>query len=659
MCIEKPREFKEVGFKRRCGVSSTKGFRGCRCDLMCAAAKAVKKQSMKIFQVLGLALILVGAVSWPARAQFGELAEGEAGRAIPAGARLSLEVPRTKWFLGENIVVHFRVENAGTEPFKISMGGDYRGAARSTRFKVSVRDAKGVLLEDPYPGEGNFGGMMGTPEVKPGESWFQTLSLLPYRRFETAGEHLVRVGHDLGWRTGKPLPGAEIRLQLEMPTLEQAREIVASMETPTPREDVMMGQKSTGVWRSFSSLRHEVYLPILIERVDAGKLDFLASIGGIDTPDATRALVKFLESDAPTARQSAQILVRRMPRKFRAREWTSFHTRTVERVWRPEFEAPTRLYARREIQVDERERLRLASSMLESVGAPDDLPLVMEALEKRIALTVQTPRWQNVSDHETPDGWQLQDDCLALMRCARSLLERGATLPISSTATPNASVVAVQIEPFRERTPGSPAPAESRVGQWLQHPIPFIRQLALESLTLNGVETPRVPLSPRVRALLPALLTDSDVSVRAAACRVAAQSGDSTLLPLVLQTLRGARNKWLIGDVNRAATALGGRFEMWQIWAARLDEPGMTFPALEALSTVVKGAGGYSSDQSKFEAKETPQLKAQWQNLLRVHRVRLQNGELFAPTDPALDGLFPASFSLSVIETARRNATPK
>src|SRR6266404_2023662 len=55
---------------------------------------------------------------------------------VPASAKITLELDKPEYFLGENILLHFVVENVGEEPFSINLGGDYRGSHRSLRFRI-------------------------------------------------------------------------------------------------------------------------------------------------------------------------------------------------------------------------------------------------------------------------------------------------------------------------------------------------------------------------------------------------------------------------------------------------------------------------------------------------------------------------------------------
>src|SRR5262245_45111354 len=82
---------------------------------------------------------------------------------IPAQAKVSIELDQGEYFLGENVLFHFLVENTGKEPFSIEMGGDYRGASRHLRFKVKALDAAGKLCADPDPSDFCMGGIGYSP----------------------------------------------------------------------------------------------------------------------------------------------------------------------------------------------------------------------------------------------------------------------------------------------------------------------------------------------------------------------------------------------------------------------------------------------------------------------------------------------------------------
>src|SRR5262245_60524825 len=94
---------------------------------------------------------------------------------VPAGARLTLELDRPRYFLGENVLIHLVVENVGGVPFRVEMGGDYRGANRHLRFTVVATDARGRQVPDPDPHQPCMGGLGYQKEIKPDEKHHESL----------------------------------------------------------------------------------------------------------------------------------------------------------------------------------------------------------------------------------------------------------------------------------------------------------------------------------------------------------------------------------------------------------------------------------------------------------------------------------------------------
>src|SRR5262249_40084876 len=129
--------------------------------------------------------------------------DGAEGKPVPRGAKVSLVLDRKTYFLGENVLVHFCVENVGARPFHVSLGGDYRGASRHLRFSVHAFDAEGKDCMDPDASGYYLGGLGHSPEVKPGQKLYETVPLLRYRRIEKPGTYTLRVSHDLGWKETK------------------------------------------------------------------------------------------------------------------------------------------------------------------------------------------------------------------------------------------------------------------------------------------------------------------------------------------------------------------------------------------------------------------------------------------------------------------------
>ena len=86
---------------------------------------------------------------------------------VPPNAKVTLTCDKDEYFLGENILVHFKLENTGGTAFKANFGHDYRGAARALRFKVTATDQNGDSVADPYPNSMCMGGLGNTREIIP------------------------------------------------------------------------------------------------------------------------------------------------------------------------------------------------------------------------------------------------------------------------------------------------------------------------------------------------------------------------------------------------------------------------------------------------------------------------------------------------------------
>src|SRR5207302_4235877 len=133
------------------------------------------------FRIHETALLVCGLLLFYGNRSFAD------DRPVPAGLKLSLVLDKENYFLGENVLIHLCVENTSPEPFKIDLGGDYRGATRHTRFKVLATDEQGKAVPDPDPFPMEMGGLGYSKEIKQGDKHFESLQLPRYRRFAKAG----------------------------------------------------------------------------------------------------------------------------------------------------------------------------------------------------------------------------------------------------------------------------------------------------------------------------------------------------------------------------------------------------------------------------------------------------------------------------------------
>ena len=167
-------------------------------------------------------------------------------KAIPTGIKISLENDKTNYFLGENILLYYRIENTGSNGFKISVGGDYRGSTRADRFKVTATSAAGKPVADPTPDMKNFGGgLMPNSEIKPGSNWFENVHVIEYCRFDEPGTYTIHAFHDLGFGEKRAADPREVSMtiNLQAPTEERARAILVEDETVKTYHGNTWGQK--------------------------------------------------------------------------------------------------------------------------------------------------------------------------------------------------------------------------------------------------------------------------------------------------------------------------------------------------------------------------------------------------------------------------------
>jgi hypothetical protein len=90
------------------------------------------------------------------------------------GLAITVEIPKRRWILGENILAHYVVKNVSEQPVAVSFGGDYRGSSRARRFIVVATDAEGNEVADPdafsqlraFIEHRGGSGMSGKPDAK-------------------------------------------------------------------------------------------------------------------------------------------------------------------------------------------------------------------------------------------------------------------------------------------------------------------------------------------------------------------------------------------------------------------------------------------------------------------------------------------------------------
>ena len=562
---------------------------------------------------------------------------------VPAGARVRLVFDKPRYFLGENVLAQFCVENIGSTPFTVESGGDYRGAARSTRFKVSATGLDGTPVADPFPGDNNMGGLGGPSVVAPGQTWYASLPLVRYCRFDRPGVYTLHVKHDLGWQ--EPVPVAEAALTLVMPTPAQARQVIAAMDALPPDSGTLTGQKSRP-WPDFAALRYPVYLPLLRERARTGDAkkytEALAGIGGIPTTEATRTLLALMDASNPAqAREAAVTLAERLPDPppgaqdpkplpFEAawrepRRWLSGQS------WRPAFAPRARAAARRLLNGSNTNGVEAGAEILARVGAAADLTPVVAALDRIIGRTDPGPI--------TWDGPQaIRNAMSGLEWAARECIARGAFCSPHPQTPGEADVFLVCLAAYPTRQPSD---WDAETARLLDAPSAYVRARTLATLSRLPGTLP-TGLTNALRRRLPLLLTDADMDVQVPACELAQKLAWSELREPVLKALASAHVFPLTDDATNAAIALGARWEALSVWADRLGDPARRGDALGFLIKLLDWDHGYGID-SNMGAATADALRARWRAFLGTHRAEIESGHRYPLGSPDVRDLFPKS----------------
>ena len=602
----------------------------------------VKKQTVGV-AIISLVFIGLILIAVAIRRQSNPL---DAKKGVPAfheGARVTLLFDKEEYFLGENILVLYCLENTNETPFWIEMGGDYRDASRSIRFKVTAKNKDDKPVDDPDPSEFCLGGLSSSSEIKPGNKYSAYLPLTRYCRFEKPGIYTIRVIHDLGWQVteNQKMPFGESKIKLVMPEPKQAKQVVEEMYRLSKDTGASAGQKSRS-YADFSCLWYPVYLPILLDHAREGDEEALTAIGNMPTPEGTKALISLLghENRAFVLKVAGTLNMRlrdpefdgmidprspfRSPWDIR-RKWLGMNS------WRPEFASQILSHARDMLSWDGADPKAYAGFMIQSLGGKDDLPYLIKSLDCVVLETQNSLRKEN--SYPEPAG-----ACRELRRAAEILVKRGVEVP-TNPQSPGEAVVFLSALKFLDEF--RPEGWESITMELLRHDIPYIRQLALQSL-------PK-PLSKPFADLLPMLLTDPDLVVQIQACKAAAETRDPTLNPAILKNVSSAKDEWLLRIAYNAADASGARVEALELLIPRFDDTPAGWKCFRiVMSSVIESHG--SGGKGSLNSQTASRLRARWSKFLQEHREAIQAGHRFKPGDPELTpDLMPPEYKLHLL----------
>ena len=554
------------------------------------------------------------------------------GEALPKGMSVSLESDKLVYFVGENILLHYRIDNTGNEPFKISVGGDYRGS-RPIRFKITAVSRGGKAVEDPTPFPFNFGGLLAGGEVKPGGTWFEKACIAQYCRFETPGIYTVKVFHDLGFgekRKGDPRE-VSITLKLRAPTEAQARALLVAADHAGPKSWGVWGQKGTAQL-DYSCLRHPAYLPALVERAHGTNFqNALEGIASIRTLKATQALADLL-NDTARGRAAAAKLASRLPN---AESDSGCFLGACPKpqfpasAWDKKLAPPVRDFALRLLANENRADSLLAASLLRCIGTPQEVPALLKALEYAV---------EHVDGEFSADfGYPPPRSACDKLTAAAMQIGSGSKVLPRDISTPGRALlfVAQREEAGRAGSSGY----EADYAKLLRHPTPYVRAKALAGLSTNVPAT----LAPPVTECL----TDTNLAVRDFAFQTALAMQEPAHRDIALAELKSpGGDLWSRSAASTLALRYGARYECAMAWASHLSDPensigNHTFEVISHLYEVIAGSY-HSGSGTRLEGQVAFQQR--WESFLAANKKQIESGHVFKRGEDLPADLLPSGF---------------
>lgn len=547
---------------------------------------------------------------------------------VPAGARVTVEADKPTVFLGENVVLHLVVRNAGADPFRVFTGCDGRNPYRALRFKVTATDAAGREAADPHPSVYDGGGPGQEFEVGPGQKHFEVVPLHRYRRLDKPGTYTVRVWHDLGWveAEGRKTPAAEVKLTVRLPDAAEARRVVAEMDGLKDPGPVRPGEKRPP-YPDYSAFQHPVYLPIFAPRAREGDLRAVQALASIPDPGATAALIGLLDhKDAKVARAAQEAVRDRLPHPDldkhpadQERAWL------VKQAWKPDL-APAVRRAAGALAGGSAADRKAGAYLLECVGEAADLPAVIRGLDAAAAAA-------KAPDFDDAGVFQLREAGVALAR-------RGAKLALPGKSAGERLLFAHAIAELPTYRPGG---WEAAFAGLLRDDRACVRKAALDAF-------PGDP-APALVAGLADCLRDPDAAVRTAACWASLKAKSKDLERPLLGVLGSATDDRLLYAAQRVVIdhGMAPRVEGLRVLVGRLGEPGMARPCLKYLACwVVEGRSALDraddpKDPYRLSAEEVAACQGAWRRVLKDRQKELAAGKTYPFDAPGLPTpeLFP------------------
>jgi hypothetical protein len=567
--------------------------------------------------------------------------QGKPGK-VPAGLEVSLVADKTNFFLGENILLHYRIHNASSNTLKISVGGDYRGSTRADRFTVTAVSGDGIPVADPTPFMRNFGGgLMPNSDIKPGEDWFENVWVIEYCRFDAPGSYTIHSFHDLGFGEQMAADPRETSctIQLRAPSEAEAEAILAEAETAKPNYGSTWGKKGEARL-DYKCIRWPAFLEPLERRAQRGNSDALEGITSIRTLDATRALVRLLEhTNIAFAAQAAQQLEVRLlhPESDFTGPWGKERRQFVMgSVWDESLGQPVREFCVRLLLRKERGGILTATSLLRLIGTTNEMP----ALKQALAYAVVQTNAEYLSDIHYPAPIRVCDALAGTLA--------GLEAKIADKFDPDESPENLLL--YLDQHGGADkafSDADVRFfHKAMRHDLPFLRMKALENLPKE------IPAA--LEDDITHCLSDNNLGVQNYAFLAAPRMQNPAHRDIALAVLKSADDEWLRQNAQQLADKYGARYESAMAWCAHLVAPKdiNDYTLHNALGDLLHmTTGRYSGGgpfYPSFTDKDAKALRERWEKFLTENRNQINAGKTFTnqPTGVPSD-LIPPGWTLN------------
>lgn len=625
--------------------------------------------------LLLLALAAIASLPFPARAQIEigppsstrpfERVSPTPGmqRLVPlsnAGAEISLESDKPEYFLGETVVLHWRIHNAGDQRLLFDIGGGFlspNGTAVES-FHMEATNEAGEAAPDPHFHDRALANWGDVIALKPGQEYWENLPLMGYCEIDQPGAYTIKVYHDLGWGDVPPkqdfkrrgageippeprkAPVVSTTIRFVMPTPDQARQVVEAMLAEPTRNRTEEGKKGT-VPPDFRSLRYPVYLPIAKELVAKGDIRGVTMMGAMAFPEATAALLEAMESkNEAIARKGAELFRERVPQFQYLRPSRASYL--AKRAWREELKYKALGTGWALLAREDRTSLTQGANLVGSYGGKDELPLLIYVMDQ----VMVELKDDDIEQRTYPTGEH--SACEALAFASQSLLLREFPfrdeLSLESPSTPGRAIVwlvALRIDDnFR------PQGWQEKARDLLEHEIPFIRYWALTYQPF--------PLDERAIKLVAKVIEGDNALLQHAACNLARQAKLKEFGPPLMDLLKKSENRSLMSEAFSAARQCGAsKDRCLEIAVRRLGTDdntwfGWNHSIFNLLIKETLGDVQCTFERTNEAPDYGPPLQTSWLEFIDLHREQLRAGKTIHPSDSSVTpDLLPAGFTLS------------